>query len=1461
MIALASAWTCSAAGTARTWTGATDSGWNSAGNWAPSGAPAAADTLTLTNGNSRYPIISSGSAVGISITMGATGNGAAATLTVSGGALNLSGGLTLSGSSVITNTGGTIALAGGTFNTGTFFVQAGGSNSILGAVSLTGTFQQSGGVFVCNNTLTINSGGVLTNSGGLIWMAANTATALSDSIVVNGSLRQSGGTNATKDLNGTGTMAVSGGLLNISHDYKPTTPANFACSGGTIQFTASAGPGGFASPGTYRFFDVLIDNAVDPGFDSVANTIAIAGNLTNNGSPVFSASATTVVFNGNEDQNIAGANACAFSSLINSNTTGLVIARTNFTVASTCTLVNGSILQMGTQVMSGTGTFTNQAGSTLGIGSASGIASTGAFGNIQTTTRNFNPAAHYIYNGTTAQFTSNGLPATVTGNVTITNSAGVTLNRATTLTNLTLGVGKFTAVSPLLTMANGGLITRYTGWLSAAPTFGTTVGVSYQGITGVTNGPELPFSPTVLTNLTLNNSGDLILATNVTVTNGVLTLTSGDIVTGTYQVNLATNAVTAGASSNSYIRGNLQKAFGTGSGQSFTYPIGDTHFTPVGLAALNVTTAGTLLAKTTAGDHPGTTAATNGLNSAKSVNRYWTLTASGLVASACDPTFNFQSGDVDSAATTAKFVTRRYSDSAWAATPTGVRGPTSTGATNLTAFGDFAIGEQLINRYDVSATSPQTAGVGFNTTVTARDILNQTVPDDSATSVALTSSGSAQFDSDGNGMFGDTNKTLASGTFTISTKDTVAQTVTVTATDGNSKTGLSGNVVVTPAAASKLTVKTEPPASATAGVAFTTQPAVYVQDAFGNAVTNDSRMVTAALALGSGPLQGTITATASAGVATFTNLADNLAESIQLQYSAGLLAGITNATTIVVSPAPASQLVFTTAPVTNTAGAVSATLTVQRRDAFGNTNTADANRTVIVSSSSAGPVTFSPASPLILSNGFSSISFTYQDTKAGTPTITAASTSPSTITSATQVQQVNKATPTISGVTASQSIAYGTPTVTLSGAVSADGPLYPTNGEVVTVTINGLATNAAVAGGAGAFSVALPTATVPSGAFAVTYAYTGDANLYGATNSSTTLTINRGTPMAATLPVTSGIVYGQTLASSLVTGGVFTNLAGAAVAMAATNFVSPTLVPNVGVTNVLVTFTPVDTTNYTVATNTVSVTVGKAGLTQALTSSANPAAAGARVTFTLTLGAVAPGAGTPTGSVNFRIDGSVAGSGTLTAGIASCSTASLSHTTHTVVAEYAGDGNFLGTTNSLAPDQNINSAPVAGSDSLVRYATQGVKVRLATLQTNDSDDDSDALSVVVSSTSASNATVTVVSGWVFYTPAAGFTNADSFTYTIDDGHGGSATNTVAVGIQVDNDPGQNLTIVSLDNNSVLIQGSGIPGRTYRMQSTESLSPVNWQDLTGGALTADSNGRFQYTDSSVSSQRYYRTVYP
>jgi subtilisin-like proprotein convertase family protein len=285
-------------------------------------------------------------------------------------------------------------------------------------------------------------------------------------------------------------------------------------------------------------------------------------------------------------------------------------------------------------------------------------------------------------------------------------------------------------------------------------------------------------------------------------------------------------------------------------------------------------------------------------------------------------------------------------------------------------------------------------------------------------------------------------------------------------------------------------------------------------------------------------------------------------------------------------------------------------------------------------------------------------------------------------------------------------------------------------------------------------------------------------------------------------------------------------------------------------------------TNYTFTYVEGTLTITQSLTSGAILSSANPALPGSNVTFTVTLNAVAPGAGTPSGIVDFRIDGSVAGSGTLSGGVAMFTTNNLALGAHTVASEYAGNLNFVGVTNSLTQNQVINTPPVAGNDTIQRMPTASVKVRLSTLLANDNDADSDPLSILVNLANTNGATITVSGGWVFYAPATGFTNADSFTYTITDGRGGSAIGTVTVAIQVDNTQSQNLTLTDLGNGSFLIRGNGIPGRTYHLQYSDSVSPFIWQELTGGSVTADSAGVFQVTDTpGVETMRFYRSVYP
>ena len=93
--------------------------------------------------------------------------------------------------------------------------------------------------------------------------------------------------------------------------------------------------------------------------------------------------------------------------------------------------------------------------------------------------------------------------------------------------------------------------------------------------------------------------------------------------------------------------------------------------------------------------------------------------------------------------------------------------------------------------------------------------------------------------------------------------------------------GLVGSPVVfghvaTPGPASALAVRTQPPATATVGTTFASQPVIQLRDASGNEVAQVSVSVTAAVASGGGTLGGTTTrVTDGSGRATFTDLRIN----------------------------------------------------------------------------------------------------------------------------------------------------------------------------------------------------------------------------------------------------------------------------------------------------------------------------------------------------------------------------------------------------------------------------------------------------------------------------------------------------------------------------------------------------------------------------------------------------------
>jgi hypothetical protein len=123
----------------------------------------------------------------------------------------------------------------------------------------------------------------------------------------------------------------------------------------------------------------------------------------------------------------------------------------------------------------------------------------------------------------------------------------------------------------------------------------------------------------------------------------------------------------------------------------------------------------------------------------------------------------------------------------------------------------------------------------------------------------------------------------------------------------------------------------------------------------------------------------------------------------------------------------------------------------------------------------------------------------------------------------------------------------------------------------------------------------------------------------------------------------------------------------------------------------------------------VTVTVNRAATTVALGSSVNPAATGQTVTFTATVAVVAPGAGTPTGTVTFRDGSTVLGSVAVGRdGTAAVTTNFATAGGHVITAVYSGDSNFLGNSQTLTEQVNAPPTHQASRTGLVSSANPAV---------------------------------------------------------------------------------------------------------------------------------------------------------
>lgn len=139
------------------------------------------------------------------------------------------------------------------------------------------------------------------------------------------------------------------------------------------------------------------------------------------------------------------------------------VTQTGATLTITDTGEGAGILLTGSHLITGGGSVTVSSGGTLGIGSPDGISATASSGSIRTATRSFSDDALYLYNGTAAQITGSGLPASVRI-LTVDNTNGVSLTNNLTVTgetilqngNLTVPSGR--ALVSASYQYNGGLL-------------------------------------------------------------------------------------------------------------------------------------------------------------------------------------------------------------------------------------------------------------------------------------------------------------------------------------------------------------------------------------------------------------------------------------------------------------------------------------------------------------------------------------------------------------------------------------------------------------------------------------------------------------------------------------------------------------------------------------------------------------------------------------------------------------------------------------------------------------------------------------------------------------------------------------------------------------------------------------------------------------------------------------------
>ncbi|MEI6554944.1 MAG: T9SS type A sorting domain-containing protein [Paludibacter sp.] len=417
-------------------------------------------------------------------------------LTINSGTLTLTTVPTIDGTFTINN--GNISAAPKYTSNSTLYYNVGYNRYLEWSATGAGTLGTTAGY---PNNVTVNNGTLTVVNGD-----AGTARAMAGNLVVNtGATFTTGALNAIVTIGGN--LTTNGtGTVNMSSTNANVNVVGNVSNAGTITLSTATGRlkcNDFTNTGTVTLSS------------NVGGDLELTGSLVDNAT--FNANSRAVFFTGTGTQDVSGNGTFNIDYIVSNKSTGsirmlcdLLCEGPNTGHALTLTNstdildLNGHVLTLGkagiVSDISGSGSIKGSSTSSISI------LGNGAVGTLNLTSGSQTLNNLTIDRQSTGTITL-GSPLTLSGQLTLTNGA---------LNNSTNGI----------TLGNGATIVRSAGTISAIPTFGSSVNLTYNGSS--TKSIEFPATD-IINTLIVNNTAGITLADNRNIPN--LTIGTGSSLT------------------------------------------------------------------------------------------------------------------------------------------------------------------------------------------------------------------------------------------------------------------------------------------------------------------------------------------------------------------------------------------------------------------------------------------------------------------------------------------------------------------------------------------------------------------------------------------------------------------------------------------------------------------------------------------------------------------------------------------------------------------------------------------------------------------------------------------------------------------------------------------------------------------------------------------------------------------